>query len=96
MLLSLPTASPASTAKAWAAGDEAARAACLKASGLIGATASRPVPFSDRTAQTVVLVTGRYPQRFMKGATGMMLCLYDRRAKRAEVQEPMDWMARQR
>ena len=32
-------------------------------------------------------MTGTYPQSHMKGATGTMLCLYNRRTKRAEVQE---------
>jgi hypothetical protein len=81
----------ASSTAAWTAGESAARNACVKASGLKDAAASAPVHFSDRTAQDVILVTGRYPQAFMKGKTGTMLCLYDRRAKKAETQEALAW-----
>lgn len=33
------------------------------------------------------LVTGTYPQAHMKGAKGTMLCLYNRKTRRAETQE---------
>ncbi|MGN6121983.1 MAG: hypothetical protein ACTHOJ_03395 [Sphingomonas oligoaromativorans] len=88
-LLSAPAT--ASSTVAWTAGESAARNACVKASGLNDAAASAPVHFSDRTAQDVILVTGRYPQKFMKGKPGTMLCLYDRRAKKAETQEAGAW-----
>lgn len=87
----LSTAASASSTAAWSAGESAARNACVKSSGLNDAAASAPVHFSDRTAQDVILVTGRYPQKFMKNKPGTMLCLYDRRAKTAETQEAMPW-----
>ncbi len=91
-LLWLPlAAASASSTAAWKAGDTAARNACVKASGLTGAATSAPVHFSDRTAQDVVLVTGRYPQPRLKGKEGTMLCLYDRRTKRAEAQDAGAW-----
>jgi len=81
----------ASTTAAWKAGETAARSACVKASGLTGAATSAPVHFSDRMAQDVVLVTGHYPQPRLKGKPATMLCLYDRRAKRAEAQDAGAW-----
>jgi hypothetical protein len=95
VLIALIAAAPAvaSTDAAWAAGHRAAQAACIRASGLVGASASAPIDFSDRTAQSVLLVRGTYPQRFMKGASGTMLCLYDRRSKRAEISEAKGWTA---
>jgi len=39
-------------------------------------------------------VRGTYPQKFMKGAKGTMLCLYDRRTRRAEVAEAKGWTVR--
>jgi hypothetical protein len=41
-----------------------------------------------------MLVRGTYKQRFMKGARGTMLCLYDRRTRRAEAVEAKGWSAR--
>jgi len=90
-VLVLSTPALASSTAAWTAGESAARNACVKASGLNDAAASAPVHFSDRTAQDVILVTGRYPQKFMKGKPGTMLCLYDRRARKAETQEASAW-----
>jgi heat shock protein HslJ len=45
------------------------------------------VRFSDRFLMDARTVTGTYPQAHMKGATGTVLCLYNRRTKRAETQE---------
>ncbi len=91
LLISTAAPSFASSSAAWAAHNTAVRNACAKASGLAGAAASAPVHFSDRNGQDVVLVTGRYTQRFMKGKQGTMLCLYDRRSKRAEAQDAGAW-----
>ena len=85
LLLAMPAG--ASSPQAWAAGNAAARRACLAVAGLRGATASEPILFSDRVGQTGFVIEGIYPQRHMKGARGTFLCLYDRRAKRAEVAE---------
>jgi hypothetical protein len=89
--LALSAPASASSTAAWTAGESAARNACVKASGLNDAAASAPVHFSDRTGQDVILVTGRVPQAFMKGKTGTMLCLYNRRTKMAETQESTAW-----
>ena len=85
LLLAMPVA--ASSPQAWAAGNAAARRACLAAAGLKGATASAPILFSDQVGQTGFVIEGVYRQRHMKGARERFLCLYDRRAKRAEVAE---------
>lgn len=90
----LATPALASTEAAWVAHDKAARAACIAASGLLRATASSPIMFSDRTGYDVLLVRGIYRQRFMKGAAGTMLCLYERRTRRAEVSEAKRWSVR--
>ena len=71
----------------------AGRDACNKASGLRAATAVGPIVFSDAIGRDAFLVRGTYPQRFMKGASGAMLCLVDRRTHKAEVEEAKGWSA---
>ena len=78
----------ASTPQAWNTMHIAARRACITASGLRAASASAPLDFADTGgAKTAVLVRGTYTQRFMKGARGTFLCLYDRRTRKAEAVE---------
>jgi heat shock protein HslJ len=77
----------ASTPGSYAVLDRQTTAACAKASGLPDASVGPVVRFSDRFAMDARTVTGTYPQPHMKGAKGTMLCLYDRRTRRAEVQE---------
>lgn len=91
LLLAAPAL--ASSPAAWEAGNAAARTACLRAAGLAAPRAAGPVLFSDAQGKTAFLVTGRYRQAFMKGRAGQMLCLYDRRTKRAEVAEAKGWRA---
>jgi len=67
--------------------DQQTSAACRAASGFHSASVGPVVRFSDRFLMDARTVTGTYPQSHMKGATGTMLCLYNRRTKRAEVQE---------
>lgn len=96
MLACLVTATPAAAATpaAMAEGLSDARAACRKASGFKNAaTLGTPVMFSDTPGQTAVLVTGVWRPKHMKNARGTMLCLYDRAAKVAEVQEAKAWSA---
>jgi hypothetical protein len=72
--------------------DNAERAACIRASGFIGATVSpRKVGFSDDVGYDIRLVSGVYPQKYMKGARGRMLCAYKRGGGRVEVQEFQGW-----
>lgn len=77
----------ASTPGSYAALDRQTTAACAKASALRDASVGPVVRFSDRFAMDARTVTGTYPQLHMKGAKGTMLCLFDRRTRRAEVQE---------
>jgi hypothetical protein len=77
----------ASTPSAWTAMHVTARRACIAAAGLRAPNVSDALDFSDTSAKTAMLVRGTYTQRFMKGATGTFLCLYDRRTKKAEAIE---------
>lgn len=77
----------AATPGAYAALDRKTSAACSAASGLRGTRVGPVVRFSDNFLMDARTVTGTYPQSHMKGAVGTMLCLYNRRTKRAEVQE---------
>jgi heat shock protein HslJ len=83
--LSLPAA--AATPEKWMAVDKASQAACLKAANLTDATTGPPVRYSDRTGIDARIVVGKWPQPHMKGAAARMLCLYNRKTKRVEVQE---------
>ncbi len=85
----LAVASPAfaATPDSWAKVDKASEAACVKAANLGGATAGPPVRYSDKVGIDARVVTGTWPQPHMKGAKAKMLCLYNRKSKRTEVQE---------
>ncbi len=85
LLLSGPA--QAATPVSFAALDRASATACLKAAGLRDAGAGPATRFSDRNGMDARVVTGTWPQPHMKGAAATMLCLYDRRVRRAEVQE---------
>ena len=66
--------------------------ACLKASELkAAAIAGQPILFSDNAGKTALLVTGRWRPAHMKNASATMLCLYDRRSRKAETQEALRW-----
>ena len=93
MALALAGPAVASSPAAWAENNKAGRAACLKAAGLQRASASPVVGFSDVIGRDAMLVRGTYPQRHMKGAKGTMLCLYERRTKKAEAMEAKGWTA---
>jgi heat shock protein HslJ len=85
MLLVAPAT--AATPDAWAKLDKASEVACLKAANLGGATIMPPIRYSDRMGVDARVVTGTWPQPQMKGAKAKMLCLYNRKSKRVEVQE---------
>jgi len=88
ILLLLPVSALASSSTTWS---EAARTLCTERSGLLDASATVPVHFSDKSGKSVLLVSGRYPQRSMKGASAAMLCLYDRRTKQIELADAEVW-----
>ena len=79
--------SHASTPEEWQKLDEASAKACIAASGFRDAKAEPSLHFSDELAFDARMVSGIYPQDFMNGAVGKMLCLYSRKTERAEVQE---------
>lgn len=85
ILLAAPAT--AATPDAWAKLDKSSEAACLKAANLGGATIGPPIRYSDRTGIDARIITGTWPQPHMKGAKAKMLCLYNRKSKRVEVQE---------
>jgi heat shock protein HslJ len=77
----------AATPDSYAKLDKASEAACLKAANLGGGTIAAPIRYSDRVGIDARVVTGTWPQPHMKGAKAKMLCLYNRKTKRVEVQE---------
>ena len=92
LALSLASPALAATPASWTAERKAAAAVCGKASNLRNATVPRySVAFSDANPVDVLLVTGTWRPRHMKGAKATMLCLYNRADKTAEVQEALGW-----
>ena len=86
LLLAAPALATGPAAQAGA--DRATARACRSVSGLKDARVEgAPVRFGDTIGMDARLVHGTWPQPHMKGAKATMLCLYDRRAKRAETQE---------
>ena len=77
----------AAPASAYAELDRRSAAACIKAAALKDSRVGSAVRFSDPTGYDARVVTGRWPQPHMKNAPARMLCLYERRTGRAEVQE---------
>jgi hypothetical protein len=49
------------------------------------------VRFDDTVGLDARLVTGAWKPAHMKGAKTVMLCLYDRKTRRASVQEAAEW-----
>jgi hypothetical protein len=52
------------------------------------------IVFDDSTGVVAILVTGIFRQRLMDGASGTHLCLYNRRTKKAVVEEAKGWAER--
>jgi heat shock protein HslJ len=77
----------ASAPDKWAKVDGASQIACLKAAGLNEARVGPPIRFSDKVMVDSRVVEGIWPQPHMNGAEARMLCLYNRKNKRVEVQE---------
>lgn len=74
----------ASSPDAWTELFKRASAACAKASELKKVRTGKPVDFSDKV---LVIVDGIWPQPHMKNAPARFACLYDKRARTAEVAE---------
>lgn len=80
----------AATPQSYAKLDKASEAACIKAADLTGAGVGPVSRYSDRVMIDARVVTGQWPQAHMKGARARLLCLYNRKTKRTEVQEISD------
>jgi len=90
-------AAQAATPESYAALEAKVTTACSKASGFDKAQVSpTTVRFSDQAGVDARLVTGIYPQPQMKRAQGLMLCLYDRKSGRVEVQDAESWWTRRK
>jgi hypothetical protein len=86
------TTAPASSPAAWAQLEKDAATACAKASDLKDAVVHpASVRFDDTVGLDARLVTGTWKPAHMKGAKTVMLCLYDRKTRRASVQEAAEW-----
>lgn len=75
----------ASSDAAWAELAAKMTKACLKASDLDAAKVTWST--LDFETKTAALVTGKWKPKHMKGQKAAMLCLYDKKTGRAEVQE---------
>lgn len=75
----------ASSDEAWAELAAKMTKACMLASDLDAAAVTWST--LDFESKTAALVTGRWKAKHMKGQKTAMLCLYDKRSGRAEVQE---------
>lgn len=90
-------AAQAATPESYAALEAKVATACSKASGFDKALVSpTTIRFSDQAGVDARLVTGIYPQPHMKRAQGLMLCLYDRKSGRVEVQDADSWWTRKK
>lgn len=90
-------AAQAATPESYAALEAKVASACGKASGFDKAMVSpTTIRFSDQAGVDARLVTGIYPQPHMKRAQGLMLCLYDRKSGRVEVQDAESWWTRKK
>ncbi|OLF51811.1 hypothetical protein [Pseudomonas chlororaphis] len=90
LCLTAALASPAraSSPDAWATFDKQVLASCIKASQLKNSKAvGNAAQFDDRVGYTALLLQGQYPQKHMKGQTGIELCLYDKQHRSAQVSE---------
>ena len=87
LFLTIANVAHASSPDAWAKLDADSAKACIAASGFSKAKVSASTHFSDTAGYDVRVVSGIYPQKHMKGATGQVLCLYGRKSKIVEVQE---------
>jgi hypothetical protein len=89
--VAVPTARASSPA-AWAQLEKETAAACAKASDLKDPVVHpATVRFDDSVGIDARWVTGAWKPAHMKGAKTSMLCLYDRKTKRAVAQEAVAW-----
>lgn len=96
LMATAAVASPAgaSSPSAWRLLEAQATRSCIQASSLKRPRVSNPVIFDDNVRFVALLVTGTFPQAHMKGRIGTDLCLFDRRSKKAFVEEAPGWRGR--
>lgn len=89
-LLMVATAIPASASSdgAWREFNMRVTRACVAASGIRNSRASTIVGFDDHSGMVAMLVSDR-----KRGSSLSKLCLYDKRAKRAYVDDAEMWSA---
>ena len=90
--LGLGNPAVASSPTAWAQHDKEVAAACRKASGLRDPQVETTVVrFDDAIGLDARLVRGIWPQPHMQGQRALMLCLFDRKTRKAAIQHADDW-----
>ncbi len=86
--LLLSTPATASSDKAWAEFNARVTKSCIAASGIRNARPSTIVGFDDRVGKVAMLVSDR-----TRGSSLSKLCLYDKRARKAYVDDAEMWSA---
>lgn len=87
----LPAPVAASTPAAGLQLQRQAERSCVAASGFNRPRVSNMVVFDDSTGLVAILVSGAYRQPHIKGAAGTNLCLYNRKTRKAVVEEAKGW-----
>jgi hypothetical protein len=96
LVTSFALAAPAaaSTPQAWRQLQREAERSCIEASAFGRPRVSNMIVFDDAAGVVAILVTGTYRQPHMKGASGTNLCLYNRKTRKAAVEEAKGWQER--
>lgn len=84
----------ASTPAAWEQLQRQSERSCIVASRVTRAQVSRMIVFDDATGVVALLVTGRALQPHMKGTKVTNLCLYNRKTRKAAIEEAAGWEVR--
>lgn len=93
VLLVTAISADASSPAAWEQHKKEVVSACVKASGLREAhPAGQSVIFSDDVGYDVLLIRGRYNQANMSNQIGQMLCLFDRRHRKAHINDASNFL----
>ena len=96
LLLSISATTSASSPGAWARLEQEVTRKCIEVSEYRRPKVSNPIVFDDRNGNVAVIVTGSFPRSSTKGTTVTSLCLYDRHARTAALQEAPGWSASRR
>ncbi|MFN5011445.1 MAG: hypothetical protein ACK5F5_09575 [Gammaproteobacteria bacterium] len=92
ILLAVGPAALASSPAAWTQHEQDTKRACAAASDLKDPVVHpKAVLFDDTVGMDARLVTGTWKPAHMKGAKAAMLCLYDRKARKATAQDIEVW-----